>query len=363
MEFSLNEPIHFFSNCVITKGASKSSITDLQRGLIYFIPELLVSFLDQHDSVTVEKIISTFPNEKADIIDYFKYLYEEDVIFFSTTPNSFPPLDVAWDYPSTITNCIIDVNQKLINSYPEALTELDNFNCNHLQLRFFDRTDFECAAHIIDLLKDSSIHNIEIQINSPLSEDINTFREIIQKYPRISSIEIFGANNLIELLMQNPDEKIKIRNNKLNAKSCGIISEDYFVAFMDNYMESRFHNSCLNRKISIDFHGEIKNCPSMMESFGNISNTSLSEAIKKEDFKKYWDINKDKILVCQDCEFRYICTDCRAYVEDPNDIYSKPLKCGYNPYKGEWTEWSTNPLKKKGMVIYGFTEPLSLVQN
>ena len=26
---------------------------------------------------------------------------------------------------------------------------------------------------------------------------------------------------------------------------------------------------------------------------------------------------------------------------------SKPLKFGYNPYTGEWKDWSKNPLKKK----------------
>lgn len=44
---------------------------------------------------------------------------------------------------------------------------------------------------------------------------------------------------------------------------------------------------------------------------------SLIKAIKAKGFKDLWAINKDKILVCQDCEFRYICTDCRAYLEMP----------------------------------------------
>lgn len=64
----------------------------------------------------------------------------------------------------------------------------------------------------------------------------------------------------------------------------------------------------------------------------------------------------DQIHICKDCEFRHICTDCRAYIEDPDDIYSKPLKCGYNPYTGEWAEWSTNPLKQKAIQYYGMEE-------
>ncbi len=47
----------------------------------------------------------------------------------------------------------------------------------------------------------------------------------------------------------------------------------------------------------------------MTESFGNIRDTTLAEAIEKPGFKKYRDINKDKILVCKDCEFRNMCVD------------------------------------------------------
>ena len=48
-----------------------------------------------------------------------------------------------------------------------------------------------------------------------------------------------------------------------------------------------------------------------------------------------------------------VAIDCRAYVEDPEDILSKPLKCGFNPYTGEW---STNPLKQKAINFYGMRE-------
>jgi len=99
----------------------------------------------------------------------------------------------------------------------------------------------------------------------------------------------------------------------------------------------------------------------MSQSFGNIKDTTLEKALLHPDFKKYWNLTKDEIEVCKDCEFRYICTDCRAYTERTHtnaeglDI-SKPLKCGYNPYTGEWQEWSTNPLKEKAIKYYGMEE-------
>ena len=94
----------------------------------------------------------------------------------------------------------------------------------------------------------------------------------------------------------------------------------------------------------------------MAKSYGNIKDTSLIDVANSPEFQEVWHIKKDMIHVCKDCEFRHVCTDCRAYVEDPDDILSKPLKCGHNPYTGEWSEWSTNPLKQKAITYYGMEE-------
>lgn len=121
-----------------------------------------------------------------------------------------------------------------------------------------------------------------------------------------------------------------------SSSCCGIVSEWYFTPKTEVFIESKKFNSCLNHKISVDVSGEIKNCPSMKDSYGNIQTTTLQEAIDKTGFKDIWNINKDKIEVCKDCEFRYICQDCRAYIQDPNNIYSKPAKCSYDPYEAVW---------------------------
>ncbi len=90
----------------------------------------------------------------------------------------------------------------------------------------------------------------------------------------------------------------------------------------------------------------------MSVSFGNIFDTKISTVIQKSDFVEKWLINKDQIEICRDCEFRYNCMDCRAYLEDPSNNYSKPLKCGYSPYTNVWEEWSVNPLKNVAKTHY-----------
>ena len=91
----------------------------------------------------------------------------------------------------------------------------------------------------------------------------------------------------------------------------------------------------------------------MKDSYGNIRDSSLLEAIQSPGFKEKWGISKDHISVCRDCEFRYACSDCRAYLENPEDAFSKPLKCGYDPYSGKWNEWSENPAKRMAAKLYG----------
>jgi SPASM domain peptide maturase of grasp-with-spasm system len=121
--------------------------------------------------------------------------------------------------------------------------------------------------------------------------------------------------------------------DKINsAGHCGKISHKYFSINIKTFTEAQKHNTCLNRKISVDAEGNIKNCPSCNNTFGNMKDTSLSMAMNKNGFKDLWYISKDQIEVCKDCEFRYICTDCRAYIQNPDNIYSKPAKCEYDPY-------------------------------
>ncbi len=55
-----------------------------------------------------------------------------------------------------------------------------------------------------------------------------------------------------------------------------------------------------------------------------------------------------------------MCTDCRAYKEKPKDNFSKPLKCGYNPYNNKWEEWSINPIKKNAIEYYNLQELVNL---
>ncbi len=74
----------------------------------------------------------------------------------------------------------------------------------------------------------------------------------------------------------------------------------------------------------------------MKKIYGHIAKDNILDILKNKDFQKVATIRKDDIEICQDCEFRYICMDCRAYTLDENNGFSKPKKCNYDPYQNKW---------------------------
>lgn len=358
MTQSENQVFNLFANCLPVKGYKRSVICDVYRERFRIIPNSLYFILTQLKNNSVKEVKEYFKNENDQFIDeYFDFMQKNEFGFFCTKEEQklFPKLNTTFEMPSIITNCIIDIDVKSSHDYSKLFSELEELHCHYWQIRFYSNFGLEEIEKILWLAKDIHLHSISLLIPYQVSMTENDILRFYNLYP-ISRIDFYSVpESLIasfsEVFINQPfnfHEK-----DIIYEKHCGVVNEYYFTPNVKLYSESQQKNSCLNQKISVDVNGEIKNCPSMMKSYGNIKNTSLLQALEKENFKSVWSISKSRIKVCKDCEFRHICTDCRAYIDDPNDIYSKPLKCGYDPYRTKWEEWSTNPLKKEAISYYG----------
>lgn len=354
-----------FANCITIKGANRSLICDLQRHDISLIPNDLFEILNKYQGKSIDEIKSNYDNVHHETIDqYFNFLFEKEYIFLDNYPKDFPPLKNQWFHYSKITNAIIELDN-YIDNFENIIGQLIKLSCEYIEIRLYNRINLDSLKDLLNFLKKSklNISGVELLVNELIDFNEYELQRLILDYPRLLKFTICSSkeDRLIRNKFNNQSSILLTKQNINSSKNCGVINKNYFTVNMTSYMESVNHNSCLNRKISIDVNGDIKNCPSMPESYGNIKDTTLEEAINKPGFKKYWNITKDDIEVCRDCEFRYICTDCRAYTErtkfsDEGLDLSKPLKCGYNPYTNEWAEWSTNPLKEKAIEYYGMKE-------
>ncbi|SDQ29422.1 SPASM domain peptide maturase, grasp-with-spasm system [Chryseobacterium soldanellicola] len=341
-----------FSNCILVKGFTRSSIIDTQRKEIFLIPNDLYKILNDEKLINFEKLEKEFYDSKQIIKGYRKFLLEKELIFEcnQNEVDFFIPIQKGYSTPSSITNMIIDISDSLDPFLNKIKKEIEHLGVVALQLRAFDFQE-KIICDFLDLLEeDSRIYDLQIILK--YENNIDSKLKKLLRYTRINKILVFGGE------INYKDERvIFIQRSISNAKSCGLIDENITYINSDIAHESMNFNSCLHKKISIDKQGNIKNCPSMCQGFGNIKTNTLEEALEHKDFKKYWNLTKDNIEGCKDCEFRHICTDCRAYTERThiNGLEfdtSKPLKCGYDPYTGEWEEWSKNPLKQKAIKHY-----------
>lgn len=360
----LNKYFVFFSNCLVFDGSNRSIIIDIQRQFYTTIPDSMSSVINEFKlKKTIGEIINLYGEDNQNIIhEYIDFLIKNDFGFFcdSDEYDLFIELNLDFNIPALISNCIIEISELTLSNFKKIIQNLDDLLCKNLQIISYNDLSVEILKQILIQANNSNFRSLELILK--FSEEINEFLNDIDKHNfRVTEITFHSS---LGRKVNYEKTSFKITNIDFAINSfinCGNIRKKYFINVNKHrVLESLNHNSCLHKKISINKDGYIRNCPSMPQNFGNIKDTTLSDALNHPDFKKYWNVTKDMIEVCKDCEFRHICTDCRAYTEQTHfegDIdLSKPLKCGYNPYTNEWAEWSTNPLKQKAIEYYGMQE-------
>lgn len=333
----MNDYFILHPNCIAVKGATRSSISDLQYNRIKLIPNLLFEVIKLGRSTPIAEIKKIYNHEIDDGIDrYFELLEKEDYGFTTSEPARFPEMNLEWHTPSVITNAIIDISPDSTHPFKKIIQELHLLGCVALQIRAYEIIDKADLYTILSTCENSRINSIELLLHNDnwLPEDIS---DICRKHRRIRSITFHNSYKFASEYLQDWDVNLTYIKKHIDSEShCGSITSNNFSANIKLFTESQKFNSCLNRKISIDRFGNIKNCPTMQKSHGNISDTSLSAVIADANFSHYWAITKDEIETCKDCEFRYVCTDCRAFKQDEESKYSKPSKCKYDPYSATW---------------------------
>lgn len=349
----MNSYFQFYSNVLPFKGINRSIIFDTQFKNYYFISNFIFDKI-KGNTINVSTLESEEPLVLKKWLDYF---FENNLGFYTENTSFYPQINTDFYYEGYISNMIVEISEQNYTLFNEQIliSQIESLGVKALLVicekpKILDFLDF------LAVFKVSIIEHIEFFLSINYFND--EFIKNLSKNTRIKRVTFLNSkendNYKINELSVEFTEKYNVQ------KLCGNIFLHNNFINLKNITESINHNSCLNKKLSIDKDGNIKNCPSMPQSFGNIKDTTLEEALNHKDFKKYWNVNKDMIAVCKDCEFRHICTDCRAYTERTDfegDIdLSKPLKCGYNPYTNVWEEWSTNPLKQKAIEYYGMQD-------
>lgn len=101
---------------------------------------------------------------------------------------------------------------------------------------------------------------------------------------------------------------------------------------------ARLGGTCWSGRLCIMSNGDAVPCPTARHLvLGDVRRSKLSDIISSDAVTQLWTLNKDRVQICSDCEYRYACRDCHAAViATGGTLYDKPAWCSYDPYVGEW---------------------------
>ncbi|MFT3794694.1 grasp-with-spasm system SPASM domain peptide maturase [Flavobacterium sp.] len=354
------EHFKLFSNCKIVKGASRALMMDLQKEKSTLIPLDLAEIVERLESGSTIDALKQMYGAAEAIGQYLNFLVSGNYGFLCTRADFdlFPPIDFKFEIPNQISNAIIELNT-VDAVFKDTIGQLHGLGCIYVSIVKYAPLSLAEINEINEIMRPIRMVSYEIHGKYDAALTPELIAGMTEVYhTKIVSLHLHNSPfaKKLEVGDIGSFDVHYIESDITSFKQCGVVNLKNFYTNIDNLAESLNHNSCLHKKLSIDQFGNIKNCPATTQSFGNIRDTTLADALRQPDFKKYWNITKDEIDVCKDCEFRHICTDCRAFTEQPENPYSKPLKCGYSPYTNQWEEWSTNPLKQSAIAFYDMQE-------
>lgn len=331
-----------YPNIIPVRGYSRSVLMDLYMGKFLFIPNYFCDFLTENKKRKLQRKDFFEPgNSESDfakITDLLEYLIEADYL-------AEVDLDLLeglqTDAPmktedSLINDCIIELSKSSNWDLSHFLSEINRIAVKFLEVRFLDFEAFERFQRTIQSsLQEHSIEFLHWIV--PFDPDLNRIvLEEMTSFYRLDLLTIYNAQN--EFTMESVPFQVNFSTQpRIDHSNCGCIDPSYFGYNVLSYYNNRKYNSCLSHKLSIDQFGDIRNCPSKKDSFGRLSEINLEQTIQLEEFQKEWHVTKESILICSNCEFRWMCSDCRVFIQDESNPLSKPSKCGYNPFINLWS--------------------------
>jgi hypothetical protein len=295
-------------DCQVVKGYLRNAIYDLTRQKYYLIQKF--SDINQLDK---------------DILDF---LEKEEVILSipQSLKNHFPFIDFTYHTNQIISSCQI----KYFGSFD--ITKITNLNCRDFSIiadNFSQQK--EAINSILKTLSNEPVNSVQLHITDNIfSElDFEYLKDIILNYSFCVAYVYFDYSL---------KQKEQILNILFLEKKANDIRENFYIN-IKSFTEAQNKNLFYNQFLFIDDEGTIKNSPYSSIDFGyifDVNHLQLREIVSSKTFNYLWDISKNEIDICKDCEFRYMCCDDKLPITRNQNHWYHKQECNYNPYICKW---------------------------
>lgn len=307
-----------YSHNQVVHGKEKSAIYDLDNEKIIYIPNVLVSLLEEMRHETVAEIKKKYTPERPEVIDqYLQFLIKNGLGFYTKESKVFPKMTLDFYDPGTIRDAILVSDIKLYN-LDNALQNLADLGCRYVELRLNleDSKDFKTLNTILERTKKSLFVAMTLYIEHRDFIHLDQLSTLYASYPKIKKIIIHGAPHDQEI-----NESIFFKKKTLeDIEKQGETGTKHIIN-IPYFAESLSYNTLYNRKVAIDNNGGIKNLLHDEQVFGHIDTDPLDEIVASPDFQKFWRITVDMIEGLKENPLRHAVYNTHALQETGDGRY------------------------------------------
>lgn len=338
-----NQNKHFvlYGACIPVQGATESAICDLNRCCYLPLSNMLFDVVDTcvSNGYSVDLLKRHYKGQYDQGIDgLFKYLFEKGYGFYTYEPELFPRISLEWDAPYAITNAIVEVSSASTMVAKEALGQLNTVGCQAIELRVLEVLPLAVISELLQVVEQGRASCVFLYLKYSELFSFEDIANLYLKHSVIGQLIIHTSPNSCdfrELLPEHMYGRIKQVKKALHVDSVDFISPESMILNMRSFTEANNFNLGLNRKVSVTAKGEVKRYPSHREVFGYVGKDLIADIIKQESFQQLWNVTKDQIEVCKDCQYRYMCLDNSDIIEVKGKLVRDSI-CNFDPYQNRW---------------------------
>ncbi len=336
---------HFllYGACIPVEGIAESIIYDLSRCCYLPLSNLIydVVHVCESNGYSIEQIKEHYNGQyDAGIDELFKYLYNKGYGFYTNEPQLFSKISLEWDAPYLLTNAIVEFDYTSLDVGRKAVLQLNDIGCQAIELRFLDVLSLSDISLLVEEAEHGKYECIFLYIAFSEKYSFEDILNLYMEHKLIGLLIIHSSPDdydFSQLLPHHMDGRIKQVKKKLHSNSADIISLSNMIINIKSFTEAWNYNLGLNRKVSITSKGEIKRYLNHKKVFGYIGTDSIVDVINQKSFQEWWYVTKDRIEVCRDCQYRYMCVD-NSEIVVAGEKYKRNGICDFNPYQNKWSK-------------------------
>lgn len=172
---------------------------------------------------------------------------------------------------------------------------------------------------------------LEIEEGADLTLIAESFRDF-----RIDNVVYYGKKIPAGLLPYNDIPSLSLKQKDLSKCEAFTTIDGDFPNTRDRiYRFNHKYNSCWGQKAAVTADNKVRPCIYSDIDAGDLKNGNIAEIM--EELKTYWEITKDNVETCKECELRFACFDCREIARKKSGhLLAANPNCKYNPATGTW---------------------------